>query len=107
MKRPSEKAQGIADELLDYVHPGMSRAAASDELAGMVDEMNADLVEAVVNLLDEAERTGPGPFTGWLNRLREVARSYTPARASTDLQHVLFLSTTVTANSPSRPGQMP
>ena len=59
MSRSSEKASNIAEELLDYVHPGMTHAAAIEEIATMIDEMNGDLLRVVNAMLSEEERIGP------------------------------------------------
>ena len=108
MIRPSEKALGIAEELLDYVHPGMTRAAALHEIAEMVDEMNTELVEAINTLLVEAERSGPGRHAILLNHIRQLTVAYKPWRAEADHQHELFSSLTSTATkSTALAGQMP
>lgn len=80
MNAPSDKALALAEELIDYVHPGMSRASVRRELAGMVDDFNADLLAAVNHLVAEAERHGAGPCAEAAAALREVAREYQPGR---------------------------
>src|SRR5215471_10919238 len=89
MNHPSEKALSIAEEMLDYVHPGMSRAAALRELAGMIDEMNADLVDAVTALTHEVKRCETGQCVGPLYHLQEVARQYLPWDDRREEQHEL------------------
>jgi hypothetical protein len=108
MTRPSEKALCIAEDLLDYVHPGMTRAAALHEVADMVDEMNSELVETVSALLVEVERTGPGPHATLFHHLRELLADYKPWHVATDHQHELFPSLTSTATKTvAVAGQMP
>jgi hypothetical protein len=108
MNRPSEKALSIAEDLLDYVHPGMSRVAAAQEIATFIDEMNADLIGTVNALLEEAERSGPGPHAVLLAHLREVVADYRPWQRDSDGQHELFTSPTeTTTGNVVVAGQMP
>ena len=108
MSRPSEKALGIAEELLDYVHPGMSRAAAIEEIASMIDEMNDELLEVVTALVDDAEKRGAGPNPALVNHLREIALNYRRWLIEPEGQHDLFTLTTHTATSSTVvAGQMP
>jgi len=109
MIRPSEKSLGIAEDLLDYVHPGMTRAAALQEVAQMVDEMNVELVEAVQALLAELEQSDRGAKTVLINHLRHILVDYTPWHTNNAAQHELFTSDTESRNSasPSVAGQMP
>ena len=108
MIRPSEKSLGIAEDLLDYVHPGMTRAAALQEVAQMVDEMNSELVEAVQALLAELEQSGKGSNTVLTNHLRHILADYTPWHTSNAAQHELFAPETESRNSsPAVAGQMP
>ncbi len=102
MSRPSEKASGIAEELLDYVHPGMSRAAATDEIARMVDELNAELMDVVMALLAAVEKDGPGPHAVLLNHLREISSNYKPLATDADAQHELFSPATDTQTGSAR-----
>lgn len=102
MSRPSEKAADIAQELLDYVHPGMSRAAATDEIARMVDGMNAELLDVVDALLAAVERDGPGPHAILLNHLREISVNYKPLALDVGAQHELFSSATETKTGEAR-----
>jgi len=99
MSRPSEKANQLAEELLDYVHPGMSRAAAIQEIAGMVDGMNAELIEVIESLLAEAERIGPGQHAVLIHHLGEILQNYRPLRFEAESQHELFTATTSTASA--------
>lgn len=108
MTRPSEKALCIAEELIDYVHPGMTRAAALHEIANMVDEMNSELVEAISAMLAEVERSSPDSHTALFNHLRELLSDYKPWRVETERQHELFPANTSTATKAlSVAGQMP
>jgi hypothetical protein len=101
MSRPSEKACQLAEELVDYVHPGMSRAAAINEVAAMVDGMNAELVDVIETLLEQAERTGPGQHAVLIHHLREITQNYRPIRSEAEGQHELFASDTSTESPPA------
>lgn len=108
MIRPSEKALSIAEDLLDYVHPGMSRAAALQEVAQMVDEMNSELLEAIQALLAEADRSGLGPNDALLHHIRQLLVEYQPWRVDSASQHELFGPRTSTATrSEAIAGKMP
>lgn len=103
MNHPSEKALGIAEELIDYVHPGMNRAAAIEEIATIVDGMNDELVEAAAALASEVERSGPGQHLELLNHLREVSLHYNHWQSEIGGQHDLVAATTRTSSSASQP----
>jgi hypothetical protein len=108
MIRPSEKSLELAGELLDYVHPGMTRAAALHEVAQLVDGMNTELLNAVHALLAEIEQAGPGAHDVLLHHLQHVLADYRPWTAETEAQHELFGSTTETVSTPTAvAGQMP
>ena len=108
MIRPSEKAILVAEELLDYVHPGMPRAAALQEVAQMVDGMNAELLASVYALIVELEQTKAGSHDVLLSHLKHVLAEYKPWTADAQEQHELFASTTQTVSSPNVvAGQMP
>jgi len=109
MNRPSEKALSIAEDLLDYVHPGMTRAAALHEVASMVDDTNSELLEAVNALVAEVEQSGQGSHTVLLNHLRHVLVDYQPWEAEPDSQHELFgaETSTCTTSTEAVAGQMP
>lgn len=108
MSRPSEKAQDIAEELLDYVHPGMTRAAAIQEIATLVDEMNSDLIEVVTALANEVSVGDTGRHAVLLHHLREVLANYQPLRFDAEGQHELFPTLTHTSTGTvAVAGQMP
>lgn len=108
MSRPSEKALSIAEELLDYVHPGMSRAAAIEEIATIVDDMNAELLEVVSALVAEAQKSNSGQYAVLINHLREISANYKPEHGDSEAQHELFVAQTVTHTAPGAvAGQMP
>jgi len=108
MSRPSEKALGIAEELLDYVHPGMNRAAAIEEIATIVDDMNADLLAVVTALVAESRKTSSGQHAVLINYLREISANYKPEHSDTEGQHELFIAQTATHTAPGAvAGQMP
>ena len=79
MKRPSERALATAEQLVDYVHPGMPRSAATREIAEMLDEANAELLQAVEHLLADVERIGPAVSPKAITELRHIYREYRPA----------------------------
>ena len=108
MSRPSEKALGIAEELLDYVHPGMTRAAAIHEIAALLDEMNGELLEAATALANEVRPGETGRHAALLNHLREVLVNYMPIRYEPEGQHELFPAfTQTTTGAVTVAGQMP
>jgi hypothetical protein len=108
MIRPSEKSLAVAEELLDYVHPGMPRAAALQEVAQMVDGMNVELLAAVHALINEMEPASPSSHDVLLNHLKHVVAEYKPWTAETQEQHELFTPPTETVSSPTAvAGQMP
>ena len=96
MSRPSEKASQLAEELLDYVHPGMNRAAAIEEVAAMVDEMNSELLGVIEALLAEAENIGAGQHAVLINHLGEILKNYHPLQFDPESQHELFAASTST-----------
>lgn len=107
MSRPSEKAAELAEELLDYVHRGMSRAAVVREVATMIDESNQELLEGVEALLADVQRTGSGAHAVLLNHLRTVLVYYQPFEADAEGQHELFSSNTQTQTRDPVSGRMP
>jgi hypothetical protein len=84
MKRPSEYALGLAEEMLDHVRYGLTRADALYELAAAIDEHNDELLSAIGAALRDAERHGgvAGPET--VSQLRDAAREYQPLRIPAD-----------------------
>lgn len=87
MKRPSDKALAIAEELVDYVHPGMTRAAATREVAEMIDDANEELLEAVGRVLAEMDRCGAGGCSAAMADLRQVIRNYKPIPLHAEHEH--------------------
>ena len=86
MKRPSEKALSLGEEIFDYVAYGLTRSDAIQELAEMVDESNGELLEAVSTLLLDAERHGGVPATLYVAQLRRVFADYEPVPWPPDSQ---------------------
>jgi hypothetical protein len=78
MKRPSERALGLAEEILGHVRYGLTRADALYELAEMIDEHNEELMSAVGSTLRDAERHGGFAGPDALAQLREAVRDYRP-----------------------------
>jgi hypothetical protein len=91
MKRPSERALGLAEEILDHVRYGLTRADAIYELAEMIDEHNEELLSAISATLRDAERHGGLAGLGPLAELREAARDYQPLRTAADDHPDLFV----------------
>lgn len=109
MSHPSEKATSIAEELVDYVHPGMSHNAAVREIATMIDSMNVELLEVTAALLREADTIGLSRQTVLLNQLSKIVAAYEPVKSDSTGQHELFAlnAATATNNAHIVPGQMP
>lgn len=96
MKRPSERALDLADEILNQVRHRMTRADAMYELADMVDESNAELLEAVRAVVAGVAHNGSGPSPEALARLRDVVRAYQPWPVAPVTREELFPETTTT-----------
>lgn len=90
MKRPSERALDLANEIMDYVHHGLSRAEALYELADMIDESNGELVQAIQAALQDAARDSGQPSPEALAHLRVILRDYLPLRPAAGNQRELF-----------------
>jgi hypothetical protein len=84
MKRPSERALGLAEEILDHVRYGLTRADALYELAEMIDEHNDELLSVIGDTLRDAERHGGLADPDALAELREAVRDYQPLRIAAD-----------------------
>ena len=91
MKRPSERALDLADEILDHVHHGLTRVDALYELADMIDESNGELLRAVRSALRDAERNGGLPSPEVLAQLPDTVRDYLPVHQTTAAQRDLFV----------------
>lgn len=107
MNKPSEKALSIAEDLLDYAHPGMPRGAAVHEIAGIMDEMNEELLDAVSTLLSAADRSGPGRHALLLNQLRQVMLTYKSYSTDKDSGHQFYTSSTTTGTQDQTKAQLP
>ena len=90
MKRPSEKALSLGEEIFDYVAYGLSRSDAIQELAEMVDESNAELLEAVNTVLQDAQCNGGVPAAFHVAHLQRVFPSYEPILWPPDSQGELI-----------------
>jgi hypothetical protein len=90
MKRPSAQALDLADEILDHVRHGLTRADALYELADLIDDHNAELLRAIRRLLGDAAHGGGSPGRDTLADLEAVARDYQPLRPADDVQADLF-----------------
>lgn len=86
MKRPSEKALRLGEELFDYVPYGLTRANAIQELAEMTDESNHALLEAVSAVLQDAQRNGGVPAAFHVAQLQRVFSDYEPIAWPSDSQ---------------------
>ena len=91
MKRPSERALDLAEEILDHVRYGLTRADALYELAEMIDENNHELLCAAGSALRDAERNGGLPGADALTQLRVALRDYQPLRSPADEPPDLFV----------------
>ncbi len=80
MSIPSKKSLAVAEALFDHVSHGMTRGDVIAEWAEIIDEGNAELVEAARSLLWSAEGNGGLPAGLYLARLREVTARYRPAK---------------------------
>jgi len=91
MKRPSEKAESLAEEILDHVRYGLTRADAIRELAEMIDENCAELVESANALLrDAAEVNRSVPHPVYLSQLQRALADHQPSRTWPDTEPDLF-----------------
>lgn len=109
MSAPSEKATNLAEELVDYVHPGMSRNAAAREIATMIDSMNAELIATVTSLLQEPETAPHTRRVMLLDNLRVLIAAYKPVELDSSAQHELFDPTghPITSDTHIIAGKMP
>lgn len=98
MKRPSQRALDLADEICDHVRHGMTRADAVYELADMIDESNADLLRAARMVAGDIKRDGSPPDVESVAQLREVLHDYEPWPVASSDQEELFKEAT---NSPT------
>ena len=86
LKRPSQKALDLGEELLDYVSYGLTRKDAIHELAEMVDESNSELLKAVSALLQGAQHNGGVPAPFHTADLQRVFADYEPTPSPLDAQ---------------------
>ena len=86
----------------------MSRGAAIDEIATMIDEMNTELLEVVNALMTEVEKSDSRQHAVLLNHLHEILVNYKPMQVNPNDQHQLFSSATETQTAVGVvAGQMP
>lgn len=90
MKRPSERALDLADDILDHVHHGLTRAEALYELADMIDDSNLELLQAIRSALRDAGRDSGLPSPEALAHLKDTLHDYLPLRPVTDDHRELF-----------------
>ena len=90
MKRPSEKALSLAEEIFDHVAYGLTRNDAIRELAEMVDESNGSLLESVSAVLEDAQRSGGVPAAFHVAHLWRVFSDYQPIPWPPDAQGELI-----------------
>jgi hypothetical protein len=98
MKRPSERALDLAEEILDHVRHGLTRADALHELADMIDESNAELLRAARAVAGVLTHNGCPPDVESVARLREVLHDYQPWPVAASDQEEFFKEAT---NSPT------
>jgi len=89
MKRPSEKALKLGEELFDYVAYGLQHTDAMHELAELVDESNRDLLAAVRAVLHDAQRHAGVPAAYHVAHLERVMSDYEPITSSSATQREL------------------
>jgi hypothetical protein len=94
MKRPSQRALDLADEILDHVRHGMTRADALHELADMIDENNAELLRATRAVVGDINHNGSPPDGESVARLREVLHDYQPWPVAASDHEELFTGAT-------------
>lgn len=104
MKRPSEKALQLGEELFNYVPYGLTRANAILEMAEAADESNRGLVDAVRAMLQDAQRHGGVPAAFHLAHLQRVFSDYEPIAWPSAAQGELAgMATPVLERSPNAP----
>jgi len=86
MKRPSEKALSLAEEIFDHVAYGLTRSDALQELAEMVDESNGALLEAVSAVLEDSHHNTGVPAAFHVSQLQRVFSDYQPTPWPPDSQ---------------------
>lgn len=72
MRQPSKKSLVVAEEILDHVNYGLTRSDVIREWAEIIDENNLSLLEAINDLLDNAEMNNGTPDARYLRKLRAV-----------------------------------
>ena len=72
MRQPSKKSLVVAEEILDHVNYGLTRSDVIREWAEIIDENNLGLLEAINDLLDNAEMNNGTPDARYLRKLRAV-----------------------------------
>src|SRR5882762_5035482 len=90
MNVPSEKAQSFAEEMLDFVRHGLTRADTVREIAEMFDEVNGELVHSVEDVLHDAESHSGHPDQTCLTKLKRSLHDYEPLHTASDPQTDLF-----------------
>lgn len=80
MKKPSEYALDLAEEVFDHVRYGLTRADAIHELAEMIDEHTAKLLQSIQGLINDATRHGGAPGRNTVTDLKTTMREYQPVR---------------------------
>ena len=76
MRQPSKKSLAVAEEILDHVNYGLTRADIIQEWAELVDENNLPLLEAANDLIDSAEANHGFPDMRYIRKLRDVIAAY-------------------------------
>ena len=94
MNRASERAMALAEEILDHVRYGLTRADALQELAEMIDEHNADLLQAANTLINDAVRRHGLVDPHYLSHLKQVVADHQPVPVEPEAQRDLFQAAT-------------
>jgi len=78
MRQPSKKSLAVAEEILDHVNYGLSRADIIQEWAEVIDENNLALLEAASDLIDSAETNSGVPDARYVHKLQGALAEYQP-----------------------------
>lgn len=89
----------LAEEVLDHVRYGLTRADALQELAGMIDEHNADLLQAANAVINDAARHHGLVDAHYLSQLKQALADHQPIPAEPAAQCDLFQPATTTTSS--------
>ena len=78
----------MAEEIIDHVNYGLSRADILREWAEVIDENNLTLLEAASDLIDSAETNSGVPDARYVHKLQRVLAEYQPQTEHLSRTHV-------------------